>query len=39
MGAPKKTLLRNLRLARILQTSDWDSVNETPIMYEPPSYA
>ena len=38
-GCTEEDALRNLRLARILQTSDWDSVNETPIMYEPPTYA
>ena len=38
-GCTEEDALRNLRLARILQTSDWDSVNETPIMYEPSTYA
>ena len=38
-GCTEEDALRNLRLARILQTSDWDSVNETPIMYEPPTDA
>ena len=38
-GCTEEDALRNLRLARILQTSDWDSVNKTPIMYEPPTYA
>lgn len=27
--------LRNLRLARILQVSDWDAENQTPILYTP----
>ena len=27
--------LRNLRLARILQSQDWDCENQTPILYTP----
>ena len=38
-GCTEEDALRNLRLARILQTSDWDCENQRPIMYEPPTYA
>ena len=38
-GCTKEDALRNLRLARILQSSDWDKENQTPILYEPPACA
>ena len=38
-GQTEEDALRNLRLARILQSSDWDTDNQSPILYEPPTYA
>lgn len=38
-GLTEEDALKNLRLARILQSSDWDCENQRPIMYEPPTYA
>jgi len=38
-GHTEEDALRNLRLARILQTSDWDKEKQVPILYEPPSAA
>ena len=34
-GLTYEDALRNLRLARILQTEDWDAVNQTPILITP----
>lgn len=36
-GLKEADALRNLRLARILQTGDWDEEKQTPILYEPPT--
>ena len=36
-GLKEADALRNLRLARILQTGDWDKRTQTPILYEPTS--
>ena len=38
-GHSEEDALRNLRLARILQSTDWDCTNQRPILYEPPSNA
>jgi len=34
-GMTEEDALRNLRLARILQASDWDAKNQTPILFTP----
>ena len=38
-GDTEEDALRNLRLARILQSSDWDCENQKPILYEPSTNA
>ena len=35
VGLTYEDALRNLRLARILQTEDWDAENQTPILITP----
>lgn len=35
VGLTEEDALRNLRLARILQSQDWDCENQTPILYTP----
>ena len=35
VGLTEKEALMNLRLARILQVTDWDAENSTPILYTP----
>ncbi len=38
-GCTEEDALRNLRLARILQSDDWDSDKQEPILYEPSTNA
>ena len=35
-GQTEEDALRNLRLAKILQSEDWDAKNDTPILFNPP---
>ena len=35
-GQTEEDALRNIRLAKILQSEDWDSINDLPILFTPP---